>query len=126
MSRTPWSEIRRELGSRRAPPPARDAESFWREFRARALRTPAAESVARPFRRLRLVLAGAAIPVAAAAVWLLLLFAPRGLADSTQVKSLEVIAPHSAVFIIEVSEAGGLPAAILWISGVPDEESPHT
>lgn len=91
-----------------------DARTFWGDFRARARLRPQEETVpvgARPVPALRWAVAAACVLVMAA--WVVVHHGPTAVSrPGASIKSLEVVASHSAVLIMsdEPSEA-----TILWV-----------
>ena len=111
-----WSQIRRELASRRAPP-APVGGAFWDDFRARA-RMLAQESPSAARTRPTRTFWAAAVPVAgalAAALLAMFLLRDRDALPAVQIKALDVIAPHSAVVIMNDRADNG---TVVWIAGM--------
>lgn len=122
MNKTRWSAIRTELRTVAPAPEPRPAAPFWQQFRARAAlvrreRAP----VRRPALR---TAAWGAIPAAAALI-LLLVARPSAAPADTRIKNLEIVAPHTSVFIVNLSEGGRPAGAILWVTGVTGDEYPN-
>ena len=118
-----WREIREGLARQRVDAGMRDADDFWSDFRARARlvrQEAAAPAVRLPWligRRLAVAGAVAVLMLAAAGVWLMPV---RSGAGYSRIKSLEVIAPHSGVIIMNDSAARG---TILWVADLPGGQS---
>ncbi len=120
MSHVGWNGVKDHLRAREGAPPPAPREVFWEDFRARArlvrqdgLGVPAA---AHPW---RWVYAGAA---AVAMVAIAIIAMPwRTMPTSpSAIKSLEVVAPHSGVIIMNDDSGRG---TILWITGLGDGRS---
>jgi hypothetical protein len=115
MKTARWSEVRERL--RAYPtgrePPGRDA--FWSDFKARARMTPQAAPEPEPaaWRRLapRYGIGLAAVAAALMAVFMLPQASPLG----NRIRSLEVVASHTGVMILNDSASKG---TILWVTGL--------
>ena len=115
-----WQEVREGLAQQGVTRPARNAGDFWSDFKARARLTVQEDVALNEVRRIpwfRLAYATAAVVVVAAIG--LLLLPTQGLPVGNRIKSLEVIASHSGVIIMNDNKAGG---TILWISDLKANE----
>jgi len=115
------NDLDRAFESLRDPVEMKGRDEFWDDFRARARlvsREPGETAVREPERFWRWSVAAT---VAAAAV-LGVLFLPVGVPAGIRIESLDVVAQHSAVFILDDTMEDG---TIVWISGLdrfgPDE-----
>ncbi|MEI6562784.1 MAG: hypothetical protein WCO42_00595 [bacterium] len=114
MSQVSWKEVETGLRGRRAPVSQNDAESFRQDFKARVslMRQDSAEEERvvplSPF--LKWSYATAAL--AAMAIIGLVLWPSRD-TMLTQIKSLQVLAPHSGVIIMNDEDGRG---TVVWIT----------
>lgn len=118
MNKVSWSDVEAGLRERRSPPPVPDAGAFAEDFKARArlVRQEGPGKVAAQW------LAPMRWAAATLAVVLVLavtvLFWPVHEALMTQVKSLNVLAPHSGVIIM--NDEGG-QGTVVWITDMDME-----
>jgi len=122
MKKTSWNRIREILGRASTPPPRTEAQAFWADFKMRARMYPQREpAAALPPRRmpvLRWALAAAACVLVVAGFFMARPFERRQVAARGNViNSLEVIATHSAVLIMNDDTE---PATIVWVAGMTD------
>lgn len=108
-----WRETQAAMAGNRCPKPG-DPAGFWADFRARARRQPQAAPARTPgvallFPRWAWAGAAAAVLVAVAGIGLIGL---RPAADASQIKSVEVVASHGGVVIMEDKT---LRCSVLWI-----------
>ncbi len=113
MNKSSWKQIEADLRLRKAPPPLTDAESFKQDFKARAalMRQEPIEKQAQvswPLWNWRY--AGAALAICLLAG---LYFLPSSSSLVTQVKSLQVFAPHSGVIIMTDENNSG---TVVWVT----------
>jgi hypothetical protein len=115
MNRISNNALRKAFAEQRTGAAMRGPEAFWGDFRARARLRAQDEPETR-----RLWLP--AWPAYAKACAVLALFAvtvwvvyPAGAAQPAAVTSMEVIAPHSAVLIINDAQTD---STVLWITGM--------
>jgi hypothetical protein len=116
MKKVDWNTIRQQIG-RSGPAPDRMAGSdeFWTDFRARTRFHPQHEAAGVAFMPAALrwaATAAAAAVVVAAAIYAL---TPGPTPALTEVKSVSVAVPHSAVLIMDNERTH---STILWISGM--------
>lgn len=113
MKKTPWKDIRRELGNLHPKPGPREASAFWTDFKARARlhpqHEPARWSRAWPVPRWAMAAACALILVCWVGVHL---STPVQAAELSTINSLEVVASHGGVLIMDDEES---QSTILWI-----------
>ncbi|MBN1672753.1 MAG: hypothetical protein JXR37_17045 [Kiritimatiellae bacterium] len=121
MKRRSWREIKAGLKSQRLPGRMSEPVSFWADFRARArLRvqeTPLPAGAAP--RALRWALAAAGVLILAG--WLGFQWLPSASAEHAplnEIKSLEVLASHSAVLIMNDEPS---QSTILWVVDMQSE-----
>lgn len=113
MSKSSWMQIEAGLRSRKAPPPLNDAESFKQDFKARAtlMRQDPVEAHGAgwfPVMSWRYIAATAAVMLIVGVVlW------PSESPMVTQVKSLQVFAPHSGVIIMTDEDDLG---TVVWVT----------
>lgn len=123
MSRLDWNTVRDQLRAQDATRQAATEAEFWNDFRARArlVRQDGAGAPAEGHPR-RWAWAGAATAFAAAmvAAGLLLLPVRTAPAGASAIRSLEVVAPHSGVIIMNDESGHG---TILWVTGLNDSRS---
>lgn len=113
MSTRSWGQIQAGLRSRRTPPLQNDMESFRQDFKARASLMRQELPVGRetswfPLLRWRYMAATAALLLAVG-----LLFWPAASPLVTQVKSMQVLAPHSGVIIMTDEDN---PGTVVWVT----------
>lgn len=113
MNKISWNDIRQTLKDDAAARPVPPAAPFWEEFRARARMTPqwqvshSPASVSLIFKRVALSTCATLLLAALSLYWL------SGLpARATQIQSVEVIASHSAVLIMDDNSEDG---TLLWV-----------
>ncbi len=113
MNRISWNDIRQTLKDDAAARPVPPAAPFWEEFRARSRMTPqwrtshSPASVSIIFRRVTLSACATLLVAVFSLYWL------SGLpARATQIQSVEVIASHSAVLIMDDNSDDG---TLLWV-----------
>lgn len=113
MNKGSWMEIESGLKSRKTPAPPSDVESFQQDFKARAslMRQDSAEQSV--FVRFPVLSWPFVVPAAAALLIAGLVMWPSPTALVTQIKSLQVFAPHSSV-IIMVDEKE--PGTVVWVT----------
>jgi hypothetical protein len=119
MKRADWRAIREQIGRGSPRGEMTPAGAFWDDFRARARLHPQHEPETRVLPvvlRWGLATACAALAVMAAAYVL----TPGSSAGLAEVKSVRVMAPHSAVLIMDNERA---QSTILWISGMTAEKT---
>ena len=114
-----WEKIETELKSMPTPEP-RNEDAFWADFRARAQEieqdSPAPpRSIVWPT---VMALAAAALLVFGVSQWTSTPPAEPAMTADTEVKSLEVAAAHSAVFILNDTDTEG---TVVWISDLEIE-----
>jgi len=113
MNKGSWIEIEADLKRRKTPAMRREVGSFQQDFKARATlmrQEPQTETALAWFPVLNwryMIPAAAALMIAWLAMW------PSPTSLVTQVKSLQVFAPHSAV-IIMVDEKE--PGTVVWVT----------
>jgi len=117
MKPTRGTDLRERLRTQAPARPPADAEMFWSEFKARARMTPQRAPEPAPAARWRVLaprwgLGGLA---AAAAVALAVILVPDHGALGNRIRSLEVVASHSGVIILNDTASKG---TILWITGL--------
>jgi hypothetical protein len=113
MKKLPWKDIKEELANQRGGPPMRKAGDFWSDFKARVRLHPRLQpEPARafpPVARWALATACATIVVS----WLFLAGVPgRAAPEKSRINSVEVVASHSAVLIMEDEPSD---STILWV-----------
>ncbi|MEI8139589.1 MAG: hypothetical protein WCI03_06955 [bacterium] len=120
MKKNSWSEIEEGLRSQKAPPPQNDAESFQLDFKARASlmrqdsASPAAAFAWFPVLSWRIGIAtAAAVLIAGLVLW------PASSTLVTQVKSLQVLAPHSGVIIMTDEDN---PGTVVWVTDLESDD----
>jgi len=123
MSKRSWKEIEETLRDDRPRAGMRPAEEFWTDFKARARLhvqdRPGPRSESPPFLKW-----GLATACAAALVMLVVLRGLPGLPGrGSHIKSLEVVASHSAVLIMEDQPTD---STILWIVDMSLENGDST
>lgn len=112
----------KELLARRSPDQAPDAEVFWSDFKARATLV----NQERPEHKPVFAMSVRTWAMASACVALLALFSSWFLLQRTSDReeagemTLDVVAAHSAVFMIEDEQSHG---TIVWIDGMQAEHS---
>jgi hypothetical protein len=120
MNKLSWKNVTSRLKATEAlPPPSGDAD-FWLDFKARASLMRQDEPV--PARsRMPVALRWGSVTALAlvliVAGWFIL---PATLGAVTQIKALEVVAPHSGVIIMNDQSGRG---TILWITGMESKNS---
>jgi hypothetical protein len=120
MNKLSWKNVTSRLKATEAlPPPSGDAD-FWLDFKARASLMCQDEPV--PARsRMPVALRWGSVTALAlvliVAGWFML---PATLGAVTQIKALEVVAPHSGVIIMNDQSGRG---TILWITGMESKNS---
>jgi hypothetical protein len=113
-----WKEIEKSLNDRQARPQTRDADSFWPDFKARArMRTQDSPSRARAPLIWRWSVATACATLIAAFVGFQFLDRPL-VEKESPVKSLDVLAAHSAVFMISDEPTD---ATVVWVADMSIE-----
>jgi hypothetical protein len=120
MSSKAWSAIEEGIRSRRVAAQPISADGFWSEFRMRARRSSEAPAPAmRPAAFLRWAAATAC--TVAVAGWFLFHAVPGAQArEADTVRSLDIVAPHSAVLMVKDEST---QSTIVWIAGMQlDEE----
>ncbi len=126
MKRISWREIRRELGGLQPEHGPREADAFWAEFKGRARlhpqHEPARPSWGWPFPRWAIAAACALVFVCWVGVHL---NTPVQAAELSTINSVEVVASHGGVLIMD-DEAS--QSTVLWIvdmdcNGDADEEA---
>ena len=123
MSKRSWKEIEATLQADRPPAGMRPADAFWSDFKARA-RLCNQDSPAPARRSPSLMRWGLATACAAAlAVLVVLQGLPGAPAGGSHIKSLEVVASHSAVLIMEDEPT---ESTILWIVDMSLENGDST
>ncbi|MEI6167737.1 MAG: hypothetical protein WCS52_11130 [bacterium] len=113
MNKRSWAQIQTGLRSRRTPPPQNDTASFQQDFKARATlmrQDSPAEGAPLGFPVLswRYIAATVALFLAVG-----LYFWPASSALVTQVKSMQVLAPHSGVIIMTDEDN---PGTVVWVT----------
>lgn len=120
MNELRWKDVSENLRRHGAVPRAAEPETFWSDFRARARMvrqdSPVAPAPAHPWRWVTAATAAAAMVVAG----LVLLPARPAVAAMSEITSLEVVAPHSGMIIMNDDSGHG---TILWITGLNDNRS---
>lgn len=116
MKKMPWSKVRSGM---QACQPAADPVSkdeFWKEFRARASMTQQI-AAQEPGVRWQPVLFRTSVGLAAAAAVMVVAFfvVPVRHHAGNQIQSLEIVAPHTGVMILNDSTAEG---TIVWVTGM--------
>jgi hypothetical protein len=120
MSELRWKDVSADLRRRGVGPRAADRETFWSEFRARA-RMVRQDGLGAPATTHPWGWVTATVAVAAMAVIGLVLMPARpAMAAMSEIKSLEVVAPHSGMIIMNDDSGHG---TILWITGLNDNRS---
>ena len=121
MNKLRWNEVSGHLRQQGVARHAAPAETFWSEFRARArmvrqdgLGAPAA---GHPW---GWVTAATAAVAAMAIIGFMLLPVRPAVAAMSEIKALEVVAPHSGMIIMNDDSGRG---TILWITGMNDNRS---
>lgn len=119
MNKSSWKQIEEGLRSRKSPPPHNDSESFMQDFKARASlmrQTPVeAPSISRIF-----ISGWRYIGVTAAALLMLgYFFWPAQSTLVTQVKSLQILAPHSGVIIMTDEDNSG---TVVWVTDLEADD----
>ncbi len=120
MNKLSWKNVTGRLKAIEAPKTPSDNADFWQDFKARATLMrqdePAAERPRMPV-ALRWGSVTALALVLIVAGWFML---PATLGAVTQIKALEVVAPHSGVIIMNDQSGRG---TILWITGMESKNS---
>jgi hypothetical protein len=116
-----WRQIRANLREQPAPVARRDPDAFWSDFRARARLMRQEQPVVVPlWRSMPMRVAYAAAVVALLAAGLALMLPGGGAGLPNRIKSLEVVASHSGVIIINDDTQRG---TILWIADLQPDGS---
>lgn len=122
MKKTSWKRIRDILRRTPAPAPRTDTEAFWADFKARARMVPQREPIVatRPLRMpvLRWGLAAAACILVAVGLFMARPGRQQVAVRGNVINSLEVIATHSAVLIMNDDTE---PATIVWVAGMTED-----
>jgi hypothetical protein len=114
MSPTRWRDVRERLRAQAPARPPAEAGVFWAEFKARARMTP--QTAPEPASRWRALAPRWGVGLAAAAAVLLaVVFLPHGAALGNRIRSLEVVASHTGVIILNDTASKG---TILWVTGL--------
>jgi anti-sigma-K factor RskA len=115
MSTNSWKEVSSQLRRQSAGSGPRPAAAFWADFKARAALTrqesPEAAGERLPSAWRWAYVAAVAVAVVAVGVYVM----PAPASAVTRIKSLEVLAPHSGVIIMNDQSGKG---TILWIAGM--------
>jgi hypothetical protein len=120
MKKNSWNEIQAGLRSQKAPPPQNDAESFTQDFKARAsLMRQDSASPAAPLALFPALSWRFGIATAAAVLIAGLVFWPASSSLVTQVKSLQVLAPHSGVIIMTDEDNHG---TVVWVTDLESDD----
>lgn len=119
--KTDWKQVKDAMRDDAARSDMTPADEFWTDFQARArLRTQEAPAAPVPwfYGKARLAIVAAAAVLLLAAGLLLNVGTGSAEASATTIKSVEIVASHSAVLIIkdEPSES-----AILWVVDMQEE-----
>lgn len=120
MNKLSWKNVTGRLKALESPQPPSDNADFWLDFKARATLMRQDEPAAVPARMpaaLRWGSVTALTLVVIVAGWFML---PATLGAVTQIKALEVVAPHSGVIIMNDQSGRG---TILWITGMESKNS---
>jgi hypothetical protein len=121
MNELRWKDVSEGLRRQGVAPQAPGREDFWSDFRARARMVRqdglGAPAPAHPWRW-----AAAAATTAAAMAVIVFAWLPARpvVTGMSEIKSLEVIAPHSGMIIMNDDSGRG---TILWITGLNDNRS---
>ena len=124
MNKCSWSEIEAGLKNRKTPAPRNDAEAFRQDFKAHAalVRQSPASVESRFPEPLMWLLQWRSLPLTALAAGLVLvgvLLWPTSASLVTQIKSLQVFAPHSGVIIMTDEENKG---TVVWVTDMDPGE----
>ena len=117
MHRMPWSEVKQRLHGAPAGRGSKDREEFWADFKARARCVRQAQPETLPGLSWRaLSLRWSAGLTAVAAILLAVLLLPHGgTVAGNRIRSLQVIASHTGVMILNDTSGKG---TILWVAGL--------
>lgn len=120
MKTIPWKAIESSLRQRAAGRNMRDADAFAADFKARAALTRQVVPVDGGSRSLYILRWGYAMVFAMLLVVIGVFSLPLRFGAVTQIKALEVVAPHDGVIIMNDQAGRG---TILWISGMASSDS---
>lgn len=119
MNPARWKDVEQQLRGAAPSVTPRDAEAFWSDFKARAALVRQ-ESPAPATNRFPVVLRWSAVTALALILMITGFFALPLHPAITQIKSLEVVAPHSGVIIMNDGSGRG---TILWITGMEAKQN---
>lgn len=119
MKPVSWKKVESGLEQLEAPKPPTPAAEFWADFKARARMAPqqSAEPAVHPALAMRWALAAACVLVLAG-VTVGGFFMRPGPVGGTAIESLEVVASHTAVLIMNDESK---PGTILWVVDMDDD-----
>ena len=120
MNRIPWEVIKESIRRDRGAPAMRSSEEFWSDFRARARLHPQVNAVpARNTAIYRWALAAACgIVLLGVALFQVAVTPGSAMAGTTTIKSVEVVASHGGVLIMNDAAT---QSTILWIVDMKPE-----
>lgn len=116
MSTVRWTKVRERLRQKGGTPPMRPAEEFWSDFAARARYVPQTGGGAEAHTekslawRRALAAGAAALLLGAVVVW-----TQMHSTGSSQVKRIEVLAPHTGVVILNPEDDRPGTATLVWV-----------
>jgi hypothetical protein len=115
MNKISWKDVQTHLHETSPKPVPRAAEDFWSDFKARAALVRQEQPVAIREGMPAVLRWGTATVLALFLITLGLFALPTHSGAITQIKALEVVAPHSGVIIMNDQSGRG---TILWITGM--------
>jgi len=120
MNKSSWRQVEQGLRSLKTPPPLNDLKSFTQDFKARTTLMrqdpPPEERRAISFSLLNRRYVGAVVAIL---LMIGLFILPSSSSRVTQVKSLQVYAPHSGVIIMTDEDN---PGTVVWVTDMESND----